>query len=143
MAICDRRKLKTALFIGAFCASQPLLAWTLVTDPISSNDADAPSDCRFYFDSAAPVKIVVQQCTDTEKCPSSDGTAKGAGFSRCFADLAAFTLSNGSHSVQATHYINHPVSPAESGKSNAITFTWPIPAIPNVPPIPGALRLAP
>lgn len=103
-------------------------AWSLRTDPHSPAEPVQPSHCGFYFD-AAP-KVV--RAVDTE-----------AGGVYCLLDLSTVTLANGTHTVKATHIVDHPVSPAESDFSNTVTFTWPIPAAPGTPGAPSVLKLVP
>lgn len=108
---------KLIVSILVLLVSMPASAYRLISDPLPASDSQysALSHCRFYFDAAAPIKAAVV----------------ATGGKHCEIDLDTVTLSNGSHTAQATHLIDHPTSPLESVKSNTVTFTWPIPNPPT------------
>lgn len=106
------------LFAAVFFASVQAHAYKIISDPLPTTDPQysALSHCNIYFDAAAPLKVVINT----------------TGGKHCELDLNTVTLSNGTHTVQATHLIDHPTSPLESiTKSNTVTFTWPIPNPPT------------
>lgn len=105
------------LFAAVFFASVPAHAYKLISDPLPTTDPQysAVSHTQFYFDSAAPIKVVVNT----------------TGGKHCEIDLNTVTLANGTHTAQCTWLIDHPTSPLESPRSNAVTFTWPIPNPPT------------
>lgn len=120
----------TILTIAAALVAIPAHAYKLISDQYPSGDSQysALSHCKFYFDSAQPIKAAVV----------------ATGGKHCEIDLDTVTLSNGTHTAQATHLIDHPTSPLESVKSNTVTFVWPIPNPPTgTLQVPGGFRLVP